>query len=79
MCHAPACVSCLFSHVDQFGGGGKTDRVDGLVKCDRLGQDDDGNVVVASHRFIRPDSSVHSNCLIVRTVPLVVNANLDYQ
>ena len=57
--------------------------MDGLLKCDRFGQDDDGNVVdpiwiiIWIIWIIRPDSLGNRNLLIVGTVILVVNAHLS--
>ena len=46
-CHSPAHVGHLLSHVDVVLAGGEADGPDLVAEGERLGQDDDGDVMLS--------------------------------
>ena len=49
-CHAPAHVGHLLSHVDVVLAGGEADGPDLVAEGERLGQDDDGDVMLSCQK-----------------------------
>ena len=49
-CHAPAHVGHVLSHVDVVLAGGEADWLDLVAEGERLGQDDDGDVMLSCQK-----------------------------